>query len=128
MPGNDLRCGLLENARSDVVRPDTAQLGVVDDQRVGAVSKQPSTPAESAAALASDGTCALFGSAPAASAKITVIWFQVSTSSEVIWKASPIVRVLPSRGTKPFAKSSQCVSVHSDVPSPCTTPFLPATG
>ena len=56
MPGNDLRCGLLENARSDVVRHDTAQLGVVEDQRVGAVSKQPSTQAESAAAIASDGT------------------------------------------------------------------------
>src|SRR5215203_4030383 len=57
----------------------------------------------------------ILGSAPAALAKIKVIWFQVRTSSEVMWNASPSVRVLPSRGRKPLAQSSLCVRVHSAV-------------
>ncbi len=39
-----------------------------------------------------------------------------STSSEVMWKAWPSAAPMPSRPQKPFAKSSACVTVHSDVP------------
>src|SRR5258708_14580807 len=42
-----------------------------------------------------------------------------------MWKASPMARGLPMRPTKPCAKSSACVSVHSDVPSPGTTTSAP---
>ena len=38
--------------------------------------------------------------------------------------ASPIARGWPSSGTKPRAKSAWWVSVHSEVPSPCTTTWL----
>ncbi len=56
MPGNDLRCGLLENDRSDVVRHDTAQLGVskINEWALSPSSAAPQ--AESAAAITSDGT------------------------------------------------------------------------
>ena len=37
-----------------------------------------------------------------------------ATSSEVMWNASPTAIGLPSRPTKPRAKSSACVTVHSD--------------
>jgi uncharacterized membrane protein YeaQ/YmgE (transglycosylase-associated protein family) len=42
-----------------------------------------------------------------------------------MWKESPMVRGWPSNGTKPAAKSAWWVRVHSDVPSPCTTIYLP---
>src|SRR5690348_1105511 len=54
----------------------------------------PSRPAPhtgSAAAMASDGTCTRRAVTPSAAAKASAIWFQVSTSSEVMWMASPIV-------------------------------------
>jgi hypothetical protein len=42
--------------------------------------------------MTSDGTCTRRASTPAAAASASAIWFQVKTSSEVMWKASPIVR------------------------------------
>ena len=55
------------------------------------------------------------------------IWSQVSTSSEVMWNASPTVRGCPSSGTNARAKSVLWVTVHSEVPSPCTITGLPAS-
>ena len=69
----------------------------------------PSSPAPqsgSAAAIASEGTWTSRAVTPAAAASASAIWFQVSTSSEVIWKASPTVRGCPSSGTNARAKSS----------------------
>ena len=43
-----------------------------------------------------------------------------------MWKDSPTASGWPSRPTNPTAKSSVCVSVHSEVPSPWTTTGLPA--
>ena len=89
----------------------------------------PSSPAPqsgSAAAIASDGTCTRRGVTPRAAASDPAIWFQLSTSSEVMWMASPSVRGCPSSGTNARAKSSWWVSVHSEVPSPCTMTGLPA--
>jgi hypothetical protein len=60
----------------------------------------------SAAAIASDGTCTIRASAPSAAAKVSAIWFQVSTSSEVMWNGSPSVRGCPRSGTNARAKSS----------------------
>ncbi len=37
-----------------------------------------------------------------------------------MWKAWPRVESFPSRPTKPFAKSCACVTVQSELPSPCT--------
>ncbi len=76
-------------------------------------------------AICSDATCTMFASAPAASASIPAIAFQVRTSSDVIWNVSPMAIGCPSRPTKAFAKSVLCVSVQRDVPSPCTTIGLP---
>ena len=42
-----------------------------------------------------------------------------------MWNVSPIARGLPSRPTSPTAKSSAWVSVHSEVPSPCTGTSAP---
>jgi hypothetical protein len=79
----------------------------------------------STAAIASDGTCTMSASVPAADASARATWSQVKTSSEVRWKAAPSVRGWPSSGTNPRAKSRWWVSVHSDVPSPCTTTRFP---
>ena len=80
----------------------------------------------SAAAIASEVTCTMRASTPAAAARTWAIASQVSTSSEVMWNASPSARDDPSSGTKPRAKSSWWVRVHSEVPSPCTTTSSPA--
>src|SRR5271157_6484757 len=57
-------------------------------------------------AIAADGTCTRRAVTPSAAARASAIWFQVSTSSEVMWMASPRVRGCPSRGTNARAKSS----------------------
>ena len=46
------------------------------------------------------------GETPSAAAKVSAIWFQVSTSSEVMWNGSPSVRGCPRSGTNARAKSS----------------------
>ena len=68
----------------------------------------------STAAMASDGTCTMRASVPAARASVRAIWSHVRTSSVVMWKASPRVSGLPRSGTNPRAKSAWCVSVHSE--------------
>ena len=42
-----------------------------------------------------------------------------------MWKTSPTARALPSRPTRPSAKSAAWVSVHSEVPSPGTMTSAP---
>ena len=76
--------------------------------------------------MTSDGTCTMAGSTPSAAPSVRAIWSQVSTSSEVMWNASPTVRECPSNGTNARAKSALWVTVHSEVPSPCMITGRPA--
>jgi hypothetical protein len=124
MPGNDLRRRLLEGDRWDVIRHHVTQFGIIEDHRVGAVSEEGGPPVRISSRDGVGRHVDDLRLDARGRGQDIVISFQVSTSSEVMWKASPIVLVLPSSGTKPLAKSSLCVSVHSEVPSPCTTTFF----
>ncbi|WP_414172953.1 hypothetical protein [Clavibacter tessellarius] len=64
-------------------------------------------------------------STPRASATRWWIRSHVMTSSLVMCSASPVARSSPRIPTRPTAKSSACVSVQSEVPSPGTTTSSP---
>jgi hypothetical protein len=80
-PGTTLRSLLLSNTSECALPPS-----------------RPAPHSGSAAAISSEGTCTMSAVQPAAAASVSAIWFQVSTSSEVMWKASPRVRAWPEQG------------------------------